>query len=196
MLAVIRAIHAELKGAYGSPRMMREVRLLGFTAGKEGGRAADAREWDTRPPQTALPGHHGLETRLASGRQSARPQLHSDGTSSDLDVGHHLPVDRGRLAVPGHRSGSVQPGSDWLVAQAAHDGWPGDRRADDGLVSPTAGAGHSVSYATHADMKAASFEYIEVFYKRKRQHSTLGYRSPIQYFDYWIREQSQERLAA
>ena len=35
MLAVIRAIHAELKGAYGSPRMMRELRLQGFTAGKE-----------------------------------------------------------------------------------------------------------------------------------------------------------------
>jgi HTH-like domain len=35
MLAVIGAIHAELKGAYGSPRMMRELRLRGFTAGKE-----------------------------------------------------------------------------------------------------------------------------------------------------------------
>ncbi len=35
MLAVIRAIHAELKGAYGSPRMVRELRLRGFTASKE-----------------------------------------------------------------------------------------------------------------------------------------------------------------
>jgi putative transposase len=34
-LAVIRAIHAELKGAYGSPRMVRELRLRGFTASKE-----------------------------------------------------------------------------------------------------------------------------------------------------------------
>jgi putative transposase len=34
-LAVIRAIHVELKGAYGSPRMVRELRLRGFTAGKE-----------------------------------------------------------------------------------------------------------------------------------------------------------------
>ena len=33
MLAIIRAIHAELKG--GSPRMLRELRLRGFTAGKE-----------------------------------------------------------------------------------------------------------------------------------------------------------------
>ena len=29
MLVVIRAIHAELKGAYGSPRMVRELRLRG-----------------------------------------------------------------------------------------------------------------------------------------------------------------------
>ena len=35
MVAVMRAIHAELKGAYGSPRMMRELRRHGFTAGKE-----------------------------------------------------------------------------------------------------------------------------------------------------------------
>ena len=34
MLAVIRVIHAELKGAYGSPRTVRELRLRGFTAGK------------------------------------------------------------------------------------------------------------------------------------------------------------------
>ena len=34
-LTVIRAIHVELKGAYGSPRMVCEMRLRGFTAGKE-----------------------------------------------------------------------------------------------------------------------------------------------------------------
>ena len=30
MLALIRAIHAELKGAYGSPRMVRELRARNF----------------------------------------------------------------------------------------------------------------------------------------------------------------------
>ena len=35
MLALIRAIHAELKGAYGSPRMVRELRSRGFSASKE-----------------------------------------------------------------------------------------------------------------------------------------------------------------
>ena len=32
---------------------------------------------------------------------------------------------------------------------------------------------HGRRYATHADMKATSFEYIEIFYNRTRQHSTL-----------------------
>ncbi|MET3119718.1 transposase InsO family protein [Undibacterium sp. GrIS 1.8] len=35
MLAVIEAIHVELKGAYGSPRMLRELRQRGFKASKE-----------------------------------------------------------------------------------------------------------------------------------------------------------------
>lgn len=35
MVALIQAIHAELKGAYGSPRMVRELRVRGFPASKE-----------------------------------------------------------------------------------------------------------------------------------------------------------------
>jgi len=33
-------------------------------------------------------------------------------------------------------------------------------------------------YATHAQARASVFEYIEVFYNRKRRHSSLGYVSP------------------
>ncbi len=32
---------------------------------------------------------------------------------------------------------------------------------------------HGVRYATHAVIKAEAFEYIVVFYNRKRRHSTL-----------------------
>ena len=35
MLALIQSIHAELKGIYGSPRMVRELRDRGFPASKE-----------------------------------------------------------------------------------------------------------------------------------------------------------------
>jgi putative transposase len=45
-------------------------------------------------------------------------------------------------------------------------------------------------------MKAATFEYIEVFYNRKPLHSTLGYRSPIRHREHWEREQHQEKQAA
>lgn len=34
MLALIRTLHAQLKGAYGSPRMLKEIRARGFPAGK------------------------------------------------------------------------------------------------------------------------------------------------------------------
>jgi putative transposase len=37
---------------------------------------------------------------------------------------------------------------------------------------------HQSSYATREQAKAAIFEYIEVFYNRKRLHSSLGYVSP------------------
>jgi putative transposase len=36
-------------------------------------------------------------------------------------------------------------------------------------------------YATRDDAKQDIFEYIEVFYNRKRRHSTLGYHSPAEY---------------
>ena len=36
-------------------------------------------------------------------------------------------------------------------------------------------------YATREDAKRDIFEYLEVFYNRKRRHSTLGYDSPAEY---------------
>jgi hypothetical protein len=49
---------------------------------------------------------------------------------------------------------------------------------------------HGIRYATHAKIKATAFEYIKVFYNRKRQHSTLGYRSPVQFQENWISERA------
>jgi transposase InsO family protein len=36
-------------------------------------------------------------------------------------------------------------------------------------------------YHTREDAKKAIFEYIELFYNRKRRHSALGYISPIEF---------------
>ena len=58
MLALIQAIHAELKGAYGSPRMVRELRARHECLQDAGG-AAHARSRHSCASQAALPGHHG-----------------------------------------------------------------------------------------------------------------------------------------
>jgi transposase InsO family protein len=39
---------------------------------------------------------------------------------------------------------------------------------------------HRRRWATRLDLRAALFEYIEVFYNRRRLHSTLGYKTPAQ----------------
>jgi len=40
---------------------------------------------------------------------------------------------------------------------------------------------HHQSYATREEARRSLFEYIEAFYNRRRLHSTLGYRSPVEY---------------
>jgi putative transposase len=40
---------------------------------------------------------------------------------------------------------------------------------------------HHERYATREEAHQSLFEYIEVFYNRRRLHSTLGYRSPAEY---------------
>ena len=39
---------------------------------------------------------------------------------------------------------------------------------------------HRRSWTTRLELRAALFEYIEVFYNRRRLHSTLGYKTPAQ----------------
>jgi hypothetical protein len=42
--------------------------------------------------------------------------------------------------------------------------------------------------------RAPNFKHIEVFTNGRRQVSTLGHQSSIQYLDHWIREQRQKIL--
>jgi transposase InsO family protein len=51
-------------------------------------------------------------------------------------------------------------------------------------------------FTSHRQMEAESFEYIEVFYNRKRQHSTLKYKSPAQYLDEWMNAQNTQKQVA
>jgi transposase InsO family protein len=40
---------------------------------------------------------------------------------------------------------------------------------------------HRATFATREEAERSLFDYIEVFYNRRRLHSSLGYRSPVQY---------------
>lgn len=71
MLALLRAIHAAFKGAYGSPRMVRELRGRGFPASK--------------PRVERLMREHGIRA-----RHKRRYKVTTDST-------HHLPVAPNRL---------------------------------------------------------------------------------------------------
>ena len=39
---------------------------------------------------------------------------------------------------------------------------------------------HRTRFATRREARAALFEYIEIFYNRRRRHSSIGYRTPVQ----------------
>ena len=49
---------------------------------------------------------------------------------------------------------------------------------------------------TRDEARADLFDYIEVFYNRSRRHSTLGYKSPVQFLQHWITTQHEPKLAA
>ena len=55
---------------------------------------------------------------------------------------------------------------------------------------------YSERFETRDEVIAMAFEYIEVFYNRKRLHSTLGYKSPMQFLNDWINSQQQEKEVA
>ncbi len=40
---------------------------------------------------------------------------------------------------------------------------------------------HEQDFKTRTEARTALFDYIEIFYNRQRLHSSIGYRSPIEY---------------
>jgi putative transposase len=248
-LVVIRAIHVELKGAYGSPRMVRELRKRGFTAGKErierlmrenGIRARHKRRY-----KVTTDSKHGLsvaENLLARNftpvapnqvwtsditylwtdegwlylaivldlfnREvigwSLKPRMTTDIVTDaltmawfrrrpDAGVMHHSHrgsqyashAFQGKLKEFGMNCSMSRKGNCW--DNAPTESWFNSFKNE---------RYHGLRYATHEEMKDASFAYIEVFYNRTRQHSTLGYLSPTQYLDRWMAKQNQEKQAA
>ena len=247
MLTLIRAIHVELKGAYGSPRMVRELRARGFGACKarverlmhdHGIRARHKRRY-----RVTTDSRHGLPVAPNRLKRDFAPAAPNQVWTSDIT---YLWTDEGWLylaivldlfnrEVVGW---SLKPGMTAdLVTDALTMAWfrrrpgpgvvlhsdRGSQYASSVFQAKLAAYGmncsmsrkgncwdnapteswfnsfkneriHGVRYATRAAMKAVRFEYIEVFYNRQRQHSTLGYQSPAQYLERW--RQEQEKKAA
>ena len=140
MLAVIRAIHAELKGAYGSPRMVRELRLRGFSAGKErmerlmrenGIRARHKRRY-----KVTTDSKHGLPVAENLLDRNFTPRAPNQVWTSDIT---YLWTDEGWLYLAIVLDLFNREVIGWST-QAAHDDRHCDRCVDDGLVSPAARA--------------------------------------------------------
>ena len=57
---------------------------------------------------------------------------------------------------------------------------------------------HGWRFATREEITATAFEYIEVevFYNRKRLHSTLGYKSPTRFLNDWLVAQQMGKEVA
>lgn len=249
MLAMIRAIHTELKGAYGSPRMVRELRVRGFTAGKERVerlmRENDIRARHKRRYKVTTDSKHELPvaanvlnrdfTPTAPNQVwtaditylwtdegwlylaivldlfnrevigwSLKPRMTTDIVTDALTMAwfrrrpeaaviHHSDrgsqyashAFQGKLKELGMTCSMSRKGNCW--DNAPTESWFNSFKNE---------RYHGLRYATHEEMKAASFEYIEVFYNRTRQHSTLGYLSPVQYIENWRTEKDQNNLAA
>ena len=249
MLALIRSIHKEFKGAYGAPRVVRELRNRQFSASKErverlmrenGIHARHKRRYKvTTDSKHTLPVADNLLARnftpTAPNRVSTsditylwteegwlylavvldlfnrevvgwsiKPRMTADLVTDALTMVwfrkrpapgmlHHS--DRGsqyasqafqkKLKEYGMTCSMSRKGNCW--DNAPTESWFNSFKNE---------RVHGVRYASHAEMKSETFEYIEVFYNRQRQHSTLGYKSPIQFLESWISEQHQEKLVA
>jgi len=249
MLVLIQSIHAEFKGAYGNPRMVKELRGRGFPASKErverlmqenGIKAKHKRRF-----KVTTDSKHNLPIAPNLLERNFTPDAHNQVWTSDIT---YLWTDEG-----------------WLYLAIVLDlfnrevvGWSLKPRMTADIVTdplimawfrrkPAAGLIHhsdrGSQYASHAfqaklteygmicsmsrkgncwdnapseswfgsfknervygerfetrdEVIAMTFEYIEVFYNRKRLHSTLGYQSPMQFLSDWLIAQQQEKLVA
>lgn len=249
LLPTIESIHTQFKGAYGSPRIVRELRSRGQSASKErverlmrenGIRARHKRRYKvTTDSKHGLPVADNLLARNftpAAPNQvwtsditylwtdegwlylaivmdlfnrevigwSLKPRMTADIVTDALTMAwfrrkpakgvmHHS--DRGsqyasnafqtKLKEYGMTCSMSRKGNCW--DNAPTESWFHSFKNE---------RYHGIRYVTHEEIKAASFEYIEVFYNRVRMHSTIGYLSPVAYMQRWQQQQKPPQQVA
>ena len=249
MLTLVQSIHVELKGAYGSPRMVKELRGRGFPASKErverlmqenGIRARHKRRF-----KVTTDSRHNLPVASNLLDRNFTPKAPNQVWTSDIT---YLWTDEGWLYLAIVLDLFNREVVGWslkarmtadIVTDALTMAWfrrkPAaglihhsdrssqyaslalqDKLREYGMVCSMSREGncwdnapteswfnslknervHGLRYKTRAEMTAASFEYIEVFYNRRRRHSTLGYKSPMQFLDDWLAAQRKKQLSA
>jgi putative transposase len=249
LLVLIGAIHAEVKGAYGSPRMLEELRGRGFQVGKARVerlmrehqiRARHKRRW-----KATTDSKHGLPVAPNVVERNFTPEAPNRLWSADLT---YLWTDEGWLYLAVVIDLFNREVVGWaikermtadIVTDALTMAWF-RRRPEPGLIhhsdrgsqyasavfqallaqygmtcsmsrkgncwdnAPTESFFNSLKnervhgkrYRTRAEARADMFEYIEVFFNRRRRHSTLGFKSPMQFMQDWIATQDQTKQAA
>ena len=249
LLALIRVVHAELKGAYGSPRMVREIRGRGFPASKARierlMRENGIRGRRKRRHKATTDSKHSLPVAPNLLDRNFSPSAPNQVWTADLT---YIWTDEGWLYLAVVLDLFNREVVGWslkpkmtadIVIDALPMAWfrrkpaPGlihhsdrgsqyashafqARLKEYGMVCSMSRKGncwdnaptesffnsfknervHGSCYATRADAVADAFDYIEPFYNHRRRHSTLGYASPQQFLNDWIKRQHTQELAA
>jgi len=249
LLALIQSIHVEFKSAYGSPRMVRELRARGFPASKQrverlmrenGIRGRHKRRFKaTTDSQHSLPVADNVLARDFTPSEpnqvwtsditylwteegwlylaivldlfnrevvgwSLKPRMTADLVTDALTMAWFR-----RQPAPGlvhHSDRGSQYASHAFQDQLQEYGMTPSmsRKGNCWDNAPTESWFNSFKnervfaerFLTREAMKATAFEYIEVFYNRRRLHSTLGYTSPVQYLKNWREAQQAENQVA
>jgi transposase InsO family protein len=247
---LIKAIHAEVKGAYGSRRMHRELKGKGYRIGinrverlmREGGiRARHKRRYKaTTDSRHSMPVAENLLARnftpeapnkvwtgdityIATSEGwlylavvidlfnrevigwSIKSRMTADIVTDALSMawfrrkpaaGVLFHSDRGsQYASHAMRDKLTEYG---MTASMSRKGNCWDNAPTESFFNSLKNERvHGTRYETRAQAEADLFEYIAVFYNRRRRHSTLGYRSPHQFLTDWLSGlQAQHEKAA
>ena len=215
MLFHIQVVHAEVKKAYGSPRMVKELRARGLPACSA---QSLNRQFKPELPNQAwvsditylwtdegwlyLAIVMDLFNREIVGF-SIKPGMTADLISDALTMawfrrrpGAGLMVHSDRGSQYCSNTYQTKLKSYGMVCSMSRKGNCWDNApAESWFGSFKNEAIYGNRFATHELMKTTCFDYIEVRYNRKRLHSSLGYQSPKQYLQNWLAKRKEMLVA-